>query len=110
MTKAQRDKGLRRERQLIALHTDIGIKCERVPLSGAAHYRGNGSDIDLYLHGPDSAPWCGEVKARGNGEGFATIKRWLGDADFLCLMADRSEPLIVLPWQQWAELLGRLRS
>jgi hypothetical protein len=80
-----------------------------VPLSGASHYRGNGADIDLYLRGQEAAPWRGECKARGSGEGFATIKRWLGDADFLALVEDRCEPLIVLPWKQWAELLGMLR-
>jgi hypothetical protein len=109
MAKAQRDKGLRRERQLIALHTELGIKCERVPLSGAVRYRGNGADIDLYLCGQEAAPWVGECKARGNGEGFITLKRWLGDADFLALVEDRCEPLIVLPWKRWVELLEILR-
>ena len=28
--KASRDKGARRERQVIALHTDMGVKAERV--------------------------------------------------------------------------------
>jgi hypothetical protein len=109
VSRAQRDKGLRRERQLITLHTDIGIKCERVPLSGSVRYRGNGTDIDLYLRGQESAPWNGECKARGNGEGFATIKRWLGEADVLFLMEDRCAPLIVLPWKRWAELLEIIR-
>jgi hypothetical protein len=58
---------------------------ERVPLSGAARYRGSGADVDLYVFGPDAAPIVCEVKARANGEGFATLERWLGDADALFL-------------------------
>jgi hypothetical protein len=50
----------------------------------------------------------GERKARGKGEGFATIKRWLETADFLRLVEDRCAPLIVLPWKRWAEPLGML--
>jgi hypothetical protein len=41
------------------------------------------------------------VKARGNGEGFATLERWLGDNDALFLRRDRAEPVIVLPWRIW---------
>jgi hypothetical protein len=96
MGKASRDKGARRERQLIAMHVDLGIKAERVPLSGAVRYQGNGADVDVYVRGSDAPPWIGEVKARASGEGFATIKRWLDDADFLALMEDRAQPLIVL--------------
>jgi hypothetical protein len=41
-----------------------GSRTERVPLSGAARYRGNGADVDLYVFGPDAAPIACEVKAR----------------------------------------------
>jgi hypothetical protein len=43
--------------QLIAAH-NAAMEChaelggERVPLSGAARYRGNGADVDLYDFGP----------------------------------------------------------
>lgn len=107
MSKAQRDKGARREREMVAKHVAIGVKAERVPLSGAVKYRGGGHDIDVYARGKDAAPLIAEVKARANGEGFATLTRWLGDNDALFLMADRSEPLAVVPWRIWAELIGR---
>ena len=42
MGRASRDKGPRRERQVVALHQGMGIKAERVPLSGAVRYQGNG--------------------------------------------------------------------
>ena len=51
MGKASRDKGLRRERALVEIHKQSGIAAERVPLSGATHYRGNGADIDIYGRG-----------------------------------------------------------
>jgi hypothetical protein len=102
----RRDKGARIEREIVARHLAIGIKAERVRLSGSAHYRGNGCDIDVYAFGPDAAPLVGEVKARGNGEGFAMLERWLGDADILFLRRDRAEPLVVVPWRVWARLLS----
>jgi len=64
MSRASRDKGNRIERQIVALHAALGIKAERVPLSGAARYRGNGADLDVYAFGADVAPIVGEVKAR----------------------------------------------
>ena len=55
MSRPSRDKGLRAERVIVAAHGDLGIAGERVPLSGAARYRGNGADVDLYVFGPDGA-------------------------------------------------------
>jgi hypothetical protein len=46
MSKLSRDKGLRAEREIVAAHVGLGIKAERVPLSGASRYQGNGSDPD----------------------------------------------------------------
>jgi hypothetical protein len=65
---------------------------------------------DYNISGPEAPPWVGEVKARASGEGFATIKRWLDDADFLALVEDRAQPLIVLPWARWEELLVALKG
>jgi hypothetical protein len=107
VSRSQREKGLRRERQLVQMHRDIGVHAERVPLSGASRYQGNGADIDVYARGPEHAPLVCEVKARGNGEGFATINRWLDTNDALFLIADRSDPLVVLPWRIWKEMVQR---
>lgn len=108
--RGSRAKGDRIERELVKLHADIGVKAERVPLSGAARYRGNGNDLDVYAFGPHAAPLVTEVKARASGKGFATIERWLDDADALFLRRDRAEPLVVLPWRIWARLLSRLNG
>lgn len=110
MGKASRDKGARRERQIVQMHIVLGVKAERVPLSGAAVFRNTrGTDVDVYARGKDEAPFVCEVKARASGEGFATLERWLGEADALFLVRDRAPPLVVLPWTRWAELIGEKR-
>ena len=105
MSKFSRDKGLRRERAIVDIHTKCGIQAERVPLSGAVHYRGNGADVDLYVRGEQ--PVKAEVKARGDGDGFRTLERWLGGNDALFLWRDRAAPFVVLPLHVWLEVAGR---
>ena len=105
MGKASRDKGLRRERAIVEIHAKSGLRAERVPLSGATHYRGNGADVDLYVRG--AAPVKAEVKARGDGDGFRTLERWLGGNDALFLWRDRAAPFVVLPLHVWLEIAGR---
>ncbi len=105
MGKASRDKGLRRERAIVDIHTKCGIQAERVPLSGAVRYRGNGADVDLYVRGEQ--PVKAEVKARGDGDGFRTLERWLGGNDALFLWRDRAAPFVVLPLHVWLEVAGR---
>jgi hypothetical protein len=106
MGKPSRDKGLRRERGIVELHVKCGIHAERVPLSGASHYQGNGADIDVYGRGRGAPPFRAEVKARGDGSGFRTLARWLGQHDVLFLWQDRQAPLVVMPVHVWLELLA----
>lgn len=105
MGKPSRDKGLRRERAIVDLHVKCGLRAERVPLSGAVRYRGNGADVDLYVRGAE--PVKAEVKARGDGDGFRTLERWLGGNDALFLWRDRATPMVVLPLQVWIEIARR---
>ena len=105
MGKPSRDKGLRRERAIVDLHVKCGLRAERVPLSGAVRYRGNGADVDLYVRGAE--PVKAEVKARGDGDGFKTLERWLGGNDALFLWRDRTSPFVVLPLHVWLEIVGR---
>ena len=88
MGRRSRDKGARRERAIAELHMACGLRAERVPLSGAAHYRGNSADVDLYVRG--GTPVRAEIKARGDGDGFRTLERWLGTNDALFLWRDRA--------------------
>jgi hypothetical protein len=108
MGKLSRDKGLRRERAIVEIHTKCGIRAERVPLSGAAHYQGNGADIDIYPPGRDAPPYRAEVKARGDGSGFRTLERWLGNNDVLFLWRDRQPPLVVTHLHVWLDILRHL--
>jgi hypothetical protein len=105
MGKPSRDKGLRRERAIVEIHTKSGLRAERVPLSGALRYQGNGADVDLYVRGP--MPVKAEVKARGEGSGFRTLERWLGGNDALFLWRDRAAPFVVLPLHIWLEIAAR---
>ena len=105
MSRMQRDKGQRVERELVAAHVALGVKTERVPLSGAQRYQGNGADLDVYAFGRDAAPLCCESKARKSGAGFATLEKWLGENDALFLKRNNAEPMVVLPWRTWARLL-----
>lgn len=100
MGQSQRRKGKRIENELVHKHRDLGIDAERVPLSGSAGGRFAG---DLVIDGRFKA----EVKARSTGEGFKRLEAWLGDHDMIFLRRDRAEPLVVLPWRTYADLLAR---
>ena len=109
MSKSQRDKGLRAEREIVDRHKAINVHAERIPLSGASRYRGAGHDVDLYPFGRDAAPLVAEVKARGNGSGFTLLEKWLGEHQVLFLRRDRADPLVVLPWSTCETLLEKAR-
>jgi len=49
MGKLSRDRGLPRERGVVELHRANGVHAERVPLSGAARYRGNDVPMHVWL-------------------------------------------------------------
>jgi hypothetical protein len=68
-----------------------------VPLTGATVYRGNRVDLDAYCFAPETAPLVSEVEARKTGQGFATLERWLGDADADFLRRYRAPLLVVFP-------------
>ena len=106
MSKSERDKGVRIEREMVDAHRKIGIRAERYPLSGATRFRGSGHDVDLYIFGRDEAPAVAEVKARASGKGFTMLERWLAEYDVLLLRRDRATPLVVLPWHIWQRLIG----
>ena len=103
MGKSQRDKGQRIERELVHLHLAAGVPCERVPLSGAA---GGSYSGDLLICGE----YTGEVKARASGAGWKVLEGWLIDNDMLFLRRDRQQPLVLLPWGAYTELMRALAA
>ena len=112
MSESQRNKGNRIEREIVNwFKRIIGIYAERVPLSGASRYQGEGHDINVYLWGTEAKPLVCEVKARKEGAGFTLLRRWLGKHDALFLHEDRQEDLVVMPCRVLAEIFeGRDRT
>jgi Holliday junction resolvase len=96
--RTSRQKGNRLERALVRALQDSGFAAERVPLSGAARGRFSG-DVSVPLLGADRRV---EVKCRGNG--FRQLYAWLNGADLLIVRADRSEPLVVVPFRLAVEI------
>jgi hypothetical protein len=103
MAHPSRRKGSRIEREIVALHVELGVVAERIPLSGSA---GGSFKGDIEIAGIGRA----EVKARANGKGFATLERWLGDNAALFLRRDRQPPLVLLPWSTYATLMDGHRE
>lgn len=92
MGKAQRDKGLRAERDFAKR-----IGGERVPLSGSAGGSFAGDVIGKGL------TWECKVRA----DGFKLIYSWLESKDGLALKADRKDWLVVLPLDRFLNLLDK---
>lgn len=110
MSKSQRDKGARAEREIVQLHRDMGVHAERYPASGATRFRGHGHDVDCYVFGADAAPLVAEIKARGEGKGFTMLERWLAEYDLLCLRRNGAKPLVVLPWRVYELMVRKLSN
>jgi hypothetical protein len=108
--RGQRQKGARIEPEIVERHSAIGVHAERYPLSGASRFRGSGHDLDIYLFGADEAPIKAEVKGRKTGAGFVTLENWIGQNDALFLRRDRTDPMVLIPWRVWAQLVERVRQ
>lgn len=107
MSRAQRDKGARIEREVVNRHLAIGVAAKRVPLSGAMSAYTGGHDVDLYPFGKNSGAIVCEVKS---GKQIpTTITKWLGENDALFLRPDRADPMVVLPWRVWERLCRALQ-
>lgn len=107
MSKSQRDKGNRVEREIVNDLNADGIPAKRVPLSGmCAGFKG---DIHLW---PGEEQIVAEVKARKNGEGFTVIERWLGDGDndLLFLKRNNRKPLVVMEYATFVGLVKGVKN
>ena len=98
MTKMQRDKGNRVERELNKYFQQQGFFSKKVPLSGAVeHYKG---DLILKLMDKD---YQVEVKARKDG--FKTIHKFLKSNDILALKSNNKPFLLVLEIDKFIEIV-----
>lgn len=101
MGKPSRDKGARYERELVTAFRDMGLKAERVPLSGATDFAKN--DVEVTA-GFDPRPvFSGEAKRRKQLPKFFTEA--LDGADFAAFRQDHGETLIVIRLKTFGELL-----
>ena len=98
MGKPSRDKGLRVEREIVNACLEVGIKAERVPLSGAA---GGSFTGDIML----CDKFRCEVKARKDGAGFRTLYKWKGLNDILIVKQDRAAPLFIMDLDTLSRLM-----
>ena len=94
MSRMQRSKGLRVEREIVCLHHDAGLPCEKISRSGYT-----GPDLRI------ADEFQAEVKSRKSGEGFSTLDRWLGTNDVLFLRRARQAPFVVMPWSIYERLM-----
>jgi len=101
MGKMQRNKGARVEREMVKYLQEHDISCERVPLSGAMHYQGNGADIDIYS---ENLHLKAEVKSRKESL-WKSQEKWLGDNDVLILKSNNQEPYVFMPINIFTQLL-----
>jgi len=85
-------------------HTEYGIPCERVPLSGSMGGKYCG---DLAIPNVDSREFTIESKARRNGAGFAVIEKWMKNKDILILKRNNQDPLVILPFELYLKLMGK---
>ncbi len=106
MGRASREKGNRRELQIVAMHLAAGIHAKKV-----SRMYGPDEDVLVYIpdnHGPEpTRKLVCEVKGRKSAKGFwQKVKDALGNKDALFLIEDRQEPLVVLPMKVWLRASG----
>ena len=104
MTSSAKRKGTRVENKIVKMFQAMDINARRQPLSGAIRDFPHDVAVDLI-----GGLVC-EVKARKNGGGFATIKKWKGSADLLILVEDYDQPGVYMDWGLWKEIAMRLKE
>lgn len=101
MSRAKR-KGYAEERRIAKLLDAIpGWKARRQPMSGAIP----GLAGDVIVESPDGHEFRVESKRRANGDGFKTLRRWLGDNDWLWLREDHCKGMVVVPESVFLEII-----
>jgi hypothetical protein len=97
-------KGSGFEREVVHLLTSLGVKAERVPLSGAAGGSFTG-DVDVLVRN-DIGTWNQKkLECKRRRGGFKTLYGWLGSNYGLAFRDDNTEPLIVLRLSDFANLI-----
>ena len=103
MGSKSKSKGYRTEYNLVKRFQAAGLDAKRQVLSGALPDHPH----DIKINNPD---FIVEVKARKNGKGFATIKKWKGSADLLVMVEDYDEPGVYIDWRLWKQIAKILKD
>lgn len=98
MSSKSKQKGYRTEYNLVKRFQVAGIDAKRQVLSGALPDHPH----DIKIKNPDMIV---EVKARKNGAGFKTLKRWIGSADALIMHEDHEESLVAIALPLFIDLI-----
>lgn len=98
MSSKSKQKGYRTEYNLVKKFQVAGIDAKRQVLSGALPDHPH----DIKIKNPDMIV---EVKARKNGAGFKTLKRWMGSADALIMHEDHEESLVAIALPLFIDLI-----
>ena len=98
MSSKSKQKGYRTEYNLVKRFQANGLDAKRQVLSGALPDHPH----DIKIKNPDMIV---EVKARKNGAGFKTLKRWMGSADALIMHEDHEESLVAVSLPLFIDLL-----
>ena len=98
MSIKSKQKGYRTEYNLVKRFQVAGIDAKRQVLSGALPDHPH----DIKIKNPDMIV---EVKARKNGAGFKTLKRWMGSADALIMHEDHEESMVAIALPLFIDLL-----
>ncbi len=105
MSRMEREKGARVEREIVTRHKAIGVFAERVPMSGASAYT-HDADVDVYPWGQEAGALVAEVKARKALPKM--MMDWLGENDLLFCKQNRQEPVVMMPWRVYERFLKRV--
>lgn len=98
MSSKSKQKGYRTEYNLVKRFQVAGIDAKRQVLSGALPDHPH----DIKIKNPDMIV---EVKARKNGAGFKTLKRWMGSADALIMHEDHEESMVAIALPLFIDLI-----
>ena len=100
MGRFSRNKGYRIENELVTRLRAAGISATRVPLSGQTEH----SSGDLVIRFANGNVLQGEAKARRAFPAY--LSDWLNGNDFVVLRPDKADPVVLLPWALFTELIN----
>ena len=99
--RASKQKGYRREREVVLALREVGLDANRTPLSGAL-----GGELagDVLVKDPGRSS-VERIEVKGRKELPKVLEGWLGENDALVLIADRQPWRVYIPFASYLEFL-----